>query len=466
MGPDRTGSTEPVNRLLSAFQGSGLLARALRSASWLMLSYGGAQALRLISNLVLTRFLYPEAFGLMALVSVVTVGLSLFSDIGIGPSIAQNPKGDDPDFLNTAWSLQVIRGFGLWLGTCVLALPVAHFYGEPSLALYLPVAGFGSVIAGFAPMKIETAHRHLLLGRLTVLDLISQAIGIAFMVALALSTGSVMALVMGGIAHSLARVVLTYVFLPGPGNRFHWNRETAQEIMRFGRWIFLSTALWFVTSQGDRLILGRFLSMEMLGLYNIGYFLASFPMLLGHTVTNRLLIPIFRDRPASASVENFRKQRILRIALLTGMTSAALLMSLAGPWLVNVMYDDRYQIAGPIVTLMSCATIPAALGLTYDQAALAAGDSRAFFLYSAVRAVAQVSLILAGIVWFGLFGAIVAVALAQFIAYPVLIWLARKHQSWDPMTDLGFGLLAGSGSALALWLHWDLVVQLQGITAG
>ncbi|MGE4326864.1 MAG: polysaccharide biosynthesis protein, partial [Pseudodonghicola sp.] len=63
-----------MTKFLSAFSGNTLMARVLRSASWLMLSFGGAQALRLMSNLVLTRILYPEAFGLMALVSVVTIG--------------------------------------------------------------------------------------------------------------------------------------------------------------------------------------------------------------------------------------------------------------------------------------------------------------------------------------------------------------------------------------------------------
>jgi len=70
--------------LVARFRGAGLMARALRSASWLLLGYGGSQALRLASNLILTRLLFPEAFGLMALVSVITVGLALFSDIGLG----------------------------------------------------------------------------------------------------------------------------------------------------------------------------------------------------------------------------------------------------------------------------------------------------------------------------------------------------------------------------------------------
>ena len=64
-----------MTSLTSAFRGNRLVARVLRSSSWLVLGYGGSQALRLASNLILARLLFPEAFGLMALVNVVTMGL-------------------------------------------------------------------------------------------------------------------------------------------------------------------------------------------------------------------------------------------------------------------------------------------------------------------------------------------------------------------------------------------------------
>ncbi|OED50635.1 hypothetical protein AB838_01625 [Rhodobacteraceae bacterium (ex Bugula neritina AB1)] len=95
--------------------------RTLRSASWLMIGDGGPQALRLAFNLILTRILFPEAIGLMALVTVEAMALPLFSNVGLGPPGTQNKRGDDPEFLNTAWTIQVFRGFDLWALT---ALPV------------------------------------------------------------------------------------------------------------------------------------------------------------------------------------------------------------------------------------------------------------------------------------------------------------------------------------------------------
>jgi len=227
---------------LQQLRGGRLMARVMRSTSWILLGYGGSQALRLGSNLILTRLLFPEAFGLMALVGLVTMGLMLFSDVGIAPSIAQSKRGDDPDFLNTAWSIQVMRGVILFTVACALALPLAAFYGAPELATYLPIAAVALLITGFNPTRIETAHRHLLMGRLTLLDLTAQVIGIAVMIVLAWWTQSVIALVIGGVVTPLAKLVLTWTFLPGAANRFRWEGAAVRELVTFGKWIFLSTA--------------------------------------------------------------------------------------------------------------------------------------------------------------------------------------------------------------------------------
>ena len=78
--------------------------RAQRGAFWVAAGYGASQLIRLGSNLILTRLLFPEAFGLMAVVNSVLAGFAMFSDLGLVPSVVQNRRGDDPRFLATAWT--------------------------------------------------------------------------------------------------------------------------------------------------------------------------------------------------------------------------------------------------------------------------------------------------------------------------------------------------------------------------
>lgn len=439
---------------------SPLFSRVLRGSALTAGSYAITQALRLASNLILARLLFPEAFGLMALVSVFLVGLAMFSDVGIGPAISQSARGDEPDFLDTAWTVQVLRGVLLWLATCLLAWPAAHLYDAPELMQLLPVAGLTLLIGSFNTTRIDTANRHLLLGRLTALDLIAQVIGILAMVGLAFLLRSVWALVIGALIGTVAKLVLTHFGLPGHRNRFRWEPSAGRELVHFGKWIFLSTACGFLLSQGDKAILGAYLTLDDLGIYNIGYFLASFPVLLGGAVTGRILIPIYRNHPPADSAANAARMRRLRFGLTGVMLTLLALMGVIGQPLVVLMYDDRYLHAGVIVVAIACVQLPQVIGMTYDQSALAAGDSRRYFLVMALRAALQSLFFWVGAAQFGLMGALIGQFAALFLAHGAIVWLARRHRAWDGWHDLLFGTLAAAILALILSLNWEAFASL------
>jgi O-antigen/teichoic acid export membrane protein len=430
-----------------------LFRRALTGSMLTAGSYAITQALRLASNLILTRLLFPEAFGVMALVSVVLVGLSMFSDMGIGPAISQHPKGDEPAFLDTAFSLDVLRGGVLWLLTCALAWPAAQLYDAPELLQLLPVAGLTLLIAGFNPTRIDTANRHLLLGRVTLLDLAAQVVGLLAMIALALALQSVWALVLGAIIGSLAKLAAMHLWLPGRPNRFHWDAEAGRDLIHFGKWIFLSTACGFLLSQGDKAIFGAYLSKADLGIYNIGWFLASFPILLAGAVTGRVLIPLYRDQHPADAPENARKLRRFRFAISGGTLGLLAVLGVVGVPLVGVLYDPRYQAAGVVVVVMAMVQMPAVIGMTYDQSALAAGDSRSYFLLMALKATVQTLAFLIGMETGGLWGALAAQGMALIALHPAIAWLAHRNRAWDGMHDLIFFALGGGLAGLVLWVN-------------
>lgn len=448
--------------LQRALHGTGLGARLMRSSTWIILGFGASQVIRFGSNLILTRLLFPEDFGMMTLVTVFMVGLAMFSDIGIGPSIQQNARGDDPDFLNTAWTIQVIRGLCLWLICCVLAWPVALFYGEPQLLWFLPVAGLSLLVSGFTPTRVETANRKLQIGRVMVLDLISQLLSVLAMLLLAWAFRSVWSLVIGGLIAAVVRLLVMHVHLPGQVNRIRWETSAVHDLIAFGRWIFLSTLCGFLLAQGDKAILGKCLPLDMLGIYNIGYFLASFPLTLAGAVTGRILIPLYRERPPGASESNFRKVRRMRFWLSVGIFSMQFLLAFFGVGLISLLYDTRYGAAGPVVVAVACMHIPYLVGMTYDHAALAAGDSKNTFYLLAIKAAAQTSFFLIGIQVAGLPGALVGQALSMALVHPMVVRLAQKHGAWDPLHDLAWGVLGLGLGGLALWLNSDALALLEG----
>ncbi|MGR3493676.1 oligosaccharide flippase family protein [Citreimonas sp.] len=446
--------------VMQHIRGGGLGARAARSTLLTVAGYGGNQAIRLASNLILTRLLFPDAFGLMALVLVFLMGLALFSDMGITPSILHSKRGDDPDFLDTAWTMQVMRGFVLWGFACLGAWPMAWFYDEPMLAQLLPVAGAALAITGFKPTRIDTANRHLLLGRLTAIDLGVQVIGIGTGVILAWLTGSVWALVISNLVAACVEVGANAALLPGHRNRPRLERQSVSELVHFGKWVFLATVCGFAFSQGDRILIGKWLTLETLGIYNIGFYLASFPMLLGGMVAQRVLIPIYRESPPWESREAFDRLRRMRVVVTAALLAMVACVGAAGVWLVEVMYDPRYAMAGPIVVLLACAQIPLLIVQTYDRAALARGDSRSFAVVSFLRAALLVGGLVAGLELAGLAGAVIGQGVAHVLAYPVQVWLARRSGAWDPLHDAVFAVLGLGAAAVALALNAEAIGAL------
>ncbi|MDX5358940.1 MAG: polysaccharide biosynthesis protein, partial [Rhodobacterales bacterium] len=147
-----------------------------------------------------------------------------------------------------------------------------------------------------------------------------------------------------------------------------------------------------------------------------------------------------------------------------GMTGIVLsmlaFMALAGVPLVHLLYDPRYAVAGAVVVALACAQMPQLIVATYDQAALAAGDSRGFFRVVLLRAGAQLALFLTGAEIAGLPGALVGQALAGLVAAPASMWLARRHGVHDARHDVIYVLLSALIAALALWFSSNSLAAL------
>ena len=118
-------------------------------AIWTVGGFGASQAVRVATNIILTRLLAPELFGLMVIVNTLRTGVELFSDIGISQNIVYSHRADDPSFYNTAWTLRIIRSVGMFFMLVIIAIPTARFYDFPTLAYILPFTGMALLILGF-----------------------------------------------------------------------------------------------------------------------------------------------------------------------------------------------------------------------------------------------------------------------------------------------------------------------------
>jgi O-antigen/teichoic acid export membrane protein len=445
------------HHLKASFRGDGFRARAIRSSAIVVFGFGTSNVLRLLSNLLLTRLLFPEAFGLMSLVYVFLMGLHLFSDVGLNLSIVQNKRGDEPDFLATVWSIQILRGALLWLGACALAYPVSLIYNEPRLAQLLPVVGFTAFIQGFTTTNTALADRNLQIGTRVMTDLVSQVATLIVTLGGAWLTGSVWSLVVGAVFGAILKVALQNSLLKGPKNRWHLDRSMVGEVLHFGKYIFLGSVAGFLINHGDRAILGGFVSLADLGIFTVGMMFANVPNDLARTVGGQIIFPLFSKFPPSESRENRRKVLRARRLVLLAVTLASGALSLISVPMVDFLYDSRYHDAGPILALLGF-TITAQIGSSnYDGSYLGVGDSSQHFRLTLVQAVAQVCLSWVLISNFGVLGAIFTLGASELIIYPYKASVAHRFGSWDPLTDLAVLAIGWGSAAFATFLFFGRI---------
>jgi O-antigen/teichoic acid export membrane protein len=424
--------------------------RAIRGSLWTLSGHASSQILRLGSNLILTRLLFPEAFGLMALVQTFIIGLEMFSDVGIRPSIIQNHRGNDANFLNTAWTIQVIRGFVLWLGACLLAIPAANFFNQPMLVYLLPVVGIGSAIAGFNSTKLATVNRHLDLSRLTMIELGSQILSITVMVIASWLTRSVWGLVLGGLVGAFCTMLLSHLAIPGPRNFFHWDSQCFEELHRFGRWVFISTLLTFLAGQGDRLLIARFLDVRFLGIYTVAISLSRVTAEVINMVGDRVLFPsyaeLIRDRPERLYAV-LRQSRLLLILI---SWAGSLFFIVFGKALINLLYDGRYADAGWILQTLALGALVARVGHTYDNVLLAKGHTMTISGLLATQTVIQISAMILGNHLAGPHGVVIGIAATGWLMYPFIAVCHARQSVWQPELDLPFIAVAIAIAALVI----------------
>ncbi|WP_319409037.1 oligosaccharide flippase family protein [uncultured Desulfosarcina sp.] len=460
----------PIGQAGQTAPGDSLRKRALRASVWMLAARPVGMSVQLVRSLILTRLLFPEAFGLMAIVGAVTQAVNMCSDMGLGPSIIQNPRGKEERFLCTAWTIQVLRGVVLWLLCVTLAWPLSWIYGEPMLKWLLPVAGLSVFIGGFNTTAWQTANRDLAIGRVTLLAHGIDITTTAILIGIAWWLRSVWALVISSLVSGLLHVVLGHLILPGVRHRFAWDRAAARELVGFGKWVFVSTLLTLLAMQSDKLMLGGLITTKVLGIYSIALVLAALPRTLVQQFSGTVLFPALSERyrqdPRRMHVQVKRARGVLlRIGLLLTLGAAAI-----GPAFFHYLYDPRYWAAGWMVQFLAFSMWMTMLNTTTGYSLLSLGDSRGVAIGNAVNVVVTVAAALLGHFWFGLSGFIVGYGLGTGAGEVYQGVVLRRRGIGVLRQDLKFTCVAAAGGAglLAVYLaergeNWTSMPWVSGV---
>ncbi|MHC8339817.1 oligosaccharide flippase family protein [Pseudomonas sp. HLT2-19-2] len=339
--------------------------RAISAGAWNLGALVTSQAIRLGGNLIMARLLMPEMFGIMMIAITVSLILHLLSDVGLRQNIIQSPRGDDPVFLNTIWTVQIVRGFILFASTLLLAAlawfaqthnlwAVNSTYAAPELPLVLAVTSFSAIITGFQSTKIDLAVRAFQQKKVVLAEFASQLTGLLVMLGIGYFTRSIWSLVAAGLVSAMVSTLLGHFWFEGPPNRLQWERSALKELVGFGRWILLSSAVGVLAMYGDRIWFGGSMTTSELGVYSIAVLILGAVQLGLQKIFGAVALPAFSE--ASRTNDPVRLQALYyRLKLMIDLACLFLcgLFLTGSPLLISVLYDERYAQAGNMMAILS-----------------------------------------------------------------------------------------------------------------
>jgi O-antigen/teichoic acid export membrane protein len=445
------------SRLVAVIRGR---ANLLGAAGWVTAAFGAQQVLRLGTSVVLARLLAPQLLGTMVLINALRTGGELLSDLGIGQSIVKDPRGQDPLFYNTAWTLQIIRGFSLFLIALLATVPLVHLYGNDQLIWLIPVTSTIFIINGVIPPSSYLLQKRIDLRTLAVFNVSTAVLSSIIHISLALYTPTIWALVLGLLISSLTVVGGSFFLMDWRTLAIRVDREARSAIFNFGKWMFASSIIYFGAMNFDRLYFAKAVPLAVLGVYGIARTLADTVSLLTQRLGTLVIFP--KMSAARTAAADLRKEilPVRRLALLFLAICLAAAVALSDKF-IFLAYDARYRAAAIYLPVMLIGTWFSVLGAFADAMLMGIGKPSNVAAANAAKLLTIIAIVPLALSRGGILMAIFVFAGAEMVRYMALLWQKRRAGLAFSRQDVAATLFF-----LFMVLFWREATGWIGITGG
>ncbi len=407
---------------------SDLRSRIKDVASWAVLEKICSLSIRFASNLIITRLLFPDAFGLMVLASSVMVGVSLLTDVGISQGIISHKNGGDLNYINTAWTIQVVRAIIISIIIISLSTAVANHYGRAELDGLLKIIAIISLVSGLSSTKPMLAQRELKRANCQAyISISSQVVGMLLTILIAYTWPTAESIAWGNLLSVCISVVCSHIFYPGCKNTIIWHTESAKNLIKFGGLIILSSTFTYIANDGAKLLYGSFLSVAVIGYISIAGNLGSVVSQFVLPIAGKVLIPACAE--LARSEDRQRLSRLLdrsKWLVTTSIWAFSFSMAIFGPHLINVLYDQRYLGAGVLLQIVGISGMLSSHLSPYNGILMAIGYPGLAVLTAALRALVTVAAIFLANLYFGPIGIIMSPIAVPVVMYPLEAYLFHR----------------------------------------
>ena len=416
----------------------------LTGSSALALSTIGTNLVRIVSTMCLTRLLAPDVYGVVGMIMSIFFMVNMLTDIGLQAYVVRHPQSDEPQFLDSVFTIHAIRGVGLAAISMLLAWPLSLILDKPQLFLPLLVSSLLFVIDGQVSLHQFRALRDGKVPRFTLVDLLTNLTQTATAIIFAFFLRNVWAIVASMLIGSLIRTWSTYALFPGGRHQFRYNRGVSADLWRFSRVVAASSALTLVIGQVDKLALGRILPLSEFGRYVLATSLAAAPTVFAYNYATTIVYPAVaaasRDgrSVADAYYGCWRRFFYLYAFGTGGLIGVADL-------LVRFLYDPRYEPVARYLSILAVSTALTMVNRGMENVQVAMGRPRIGVEMNLTRLVWLVGGGALSIVRADPLTFVLTIGLVEAPAYVFGVWrLAGNHIiRWPRELSLFATILAG-----------------------
>lgn len=286
------------------------------------------QLLSWSSTLIVVRILSPEDYGLVGMSAIYMALATIFNEFGLGLALVTQRDLTDQEVgqFNTLSLLLGSFNFGV---SCVAATALSQFFSAPQLRWVVMAMSLNFLITAFQTVPHALLQRDLRFKLLAVLEGIQGLTISISMLLLALLGMGYWALVLAALIGNTLLAAMTVANRPHCFSvpRLHPLRRT----LTLSWHILVSRFTWYIQTNTDFLLVGRLLGQRALGLYTLGYTLASVPM-------DKITALVGRVTPAFFSAVQHDRTALRRYFSL--LTEALALTNFAVGFGLTLVADD------------------------------------------------------------------------------------------------------------------------------
>lgn len=314
--------------------------KMVRGVLWSAVEKYSGLIVSIIVSMILARILSPSDYGTVAISSVIISFLAILGTMGIAPAIIQRKDLTSED-LDNIYTFTLIVALFFSLLFFLLATPVSTFYNDPQL---VPVCQLLSItlffsIANMVPNALMAKYQKF--KQIAKRTLLFQIISAIIAVISALKGAGVYALLVSPILSSIGIFVFNrYYFKLKVSRKF--TLEPVKRIFSYTSYTFAFDFINFFTRNLDKIVIGRYISMDKLGFYEKSYRLMQMPIQNVTAVINPVIQPIFSEFQDNKSEIATKYNRIIRFTS-TISFPLGIILYFCGYEVIHIFYGGQWD---------------------------------------------------------------------------------------------------------------------------